>query len=162
MTEPRPSRRVVFHGLSSLGVAAMLAGCGSDEATPSGDARSSSAPTTPATQESQVEESASAGPAESAEAQVLATTDEVPLEGGIVLTGPRIVITQPRRGEFQAFSAVCTHQGQTVGEVADNVIRCTWHGSEYDAASGEVVAGPAPTGLDPIRIKVRQGRITRA
>ena len=28
MTQPRPSRRIVFQGLSALGVAAVLAGCG--------------------------------------------------------------------------------------------------------------------------------------
>ena len=30
--EPRPTRRIVFHGLGALGVAVALAGCGSDNA----------------------------------------------------------------------------------------------------------------------------------
>lgn len=158
MTEPRPSRRIVFHGLSALGVAAVLAGCGDDSAT-SGETASSPSPRS-ADPETPTE------PASSSEAsprpQPLATTDEVPLEGGIVLTDVRVVITQPRKGEFEAFSAVCTHQGQTVGEIEGNVIRCTYHGSEYDAATGEVVGGPAPAGLDRIPITVADGRITRA
>jgi len=164
VTEPRPSRRIVFHGLSALGVAAVLAGCGGDEAEPRGD--DSPSPRTS-------EPSGSGGtPAESDQpdskdsrsptALVLATTDEVPVGGGIVLTDVRVVITQPRRGEFRAFTAVCTHQGQTVGEIDDNVIRCTFHGSEYDAATGEVVGGPAPAALASIPIEVARGDITRA
>ena len=72
------------------------------------------------------------------------------------------MITQPSRGEFRAFSAVCPHQGQTVGRVADNTITCLFHGSQYDAATGDVTTGPATTGLDPVRIRVRDRAILRA
>ncbi len=72
------------------------------------------------------------------------------------------MITQPSRGEFRAFSAVCKHQGQTVGRVADNTITCLFHGSQYDAATGDVTTGPATTGLDPVRIRVRDRAILRA
>jgi Rieske Fe-S protein len=162
MGEPRPSRRIVFHGLSALGVAAVLAGCGGDDAdpaaeetatTPSPSDRESSTPSEPA------DESPSSQKDDGA---ALATTDEVPVGGGIVLADERIVLTQPTKGDFQAFSAVCKHQGQTVGKVEDNVITCLFHGSQYDAATGDVVGGPAPTGLDPIRITVSKGRILRA
>ena len=92
----------------------------------------------------------------------LATTDEVPVGGGIVLMDERIVIVQPTAGKFAAWSAICKHEGETVGSVENNVITCPFHGSQYDSATGDVVAGPAPTGLDPIRITVAGGRITRA
>jgi Rieske Fe-S protein len=74
----------------------------------------------------------------------------------------RIVIAQPTAGEFVAWSAICKHQGETVGSVEDNVIICPYHGSRYDAATGEVVGGPAPSGLDPVQIRVTNGLITQA
>ena len=72
------------------------------------------------------------------------------------------MIVQPTAGEFVAWSAICKHEGETVGSVEDNVITCPYHGSKYDAATGEVVGGPAPSGLDPVQIKVTKGRITQA
>jgi nitrite reductase/ring-hydroxylating ferredoxin subunit len=158
MTEPRPSRRIVFQGLSALGVAAVLAGCGGEEQQPqaSESEPSTSEPTAPG--------SSSPGrkPTKDAPANALATTDEIPVGGGMILTDVRIVITQPQRGEFKAFSAVCTHQGQTVGKVEDNTITCLFHGSQYDAATGKVTAGPATAGLAPLKIAVRRGSIVRA
>jgi Rieske Fe-S protein len=42
------------------------------------------------------------------------------------------------------------------------VITCPYHGSQYSSATGDVIAGPAQTGLDPVRITVADGRITQA
>jgi len=158
MSEQRASRRIVFQGLSALGVAAVLAGCGGEEpAQPrSAPTESDSTSPTPSKSPPSRKPKADKGP------DPLATTDEIPVGGGIVLTDVRIVITQPSRGEFRAFSAVCPHQGQTVGRVADNTITCLFHGSQYDAATGDVTTGPATTGLDPVRIRVRDRAILRA
>jgi nitrite reductase/ring-hydroxylating ferredoxin subunit len=172
MTEPRASRRIVFHGLSALGVAAALAGCGGGEdSTPTATdptPRESSSPTegssprdSPPGSASPSTASPSTAEPSGAGAEVLAATDEIPVGGGIVLAGRRIVITQPSAGRYEAFSAVCKHQGETVGSVQDNVITCPFHGSQYDAASGAVTRGPATSGLDPVRIRVRDGRIVR-
>jgi Rieske Fe-S protein len=165
MTRPVASRRIVFQGLSALGVAAVLAGCGGDdEPTPSAEATDTPSPSeSPSPTEpppSSASPSDQASPKEQKPA--LATTDEIPVGGGIVLTGPRIVIVQPTVGEFLAWSAICKHQGQTVGSVDNNVITCPFHGSQYDSATGSVVGGPAPSGLDPIPIRVAGKRITRA
>jgi nitrite reductase/ring-hydroxylating ferredoxin subunit len=157
MTELRPSRRIVFQGLSALGVAAVLAGCGGEEQHQP-----------QASQPSTADPSAQGSPSprkkstKDAPANALATTDEIPVGGGMILTDLRIVITQPQRGEFKAFSAVCTHQGQTVGRVEDNTITCLFHGSQYDAATGKVTAGPATAGLAPFKIAVKRGSIVRA
>jgi nitrite reductase/ring-hydroxylating ferredoxin subunit len=161
MNEPLPSRRIVFQGLSALGVAAVLAGCGGVErqqpqASQPSEQPPSSGPSSPV--KPSPREKSKKGPPVDA----LATTGEIPVGGGIVLTDARIVITQPARGEFRAFSAVCTHEGQTVGRVEDNTITCLFHGSQYDAATGKVTTGPATAALAPLEIAVRSGSIVRA
>ena len=159
MTEQRASRRIVFQGLSALGVAAVLAGCGGEERAQPRSAESAGEPTSP--RPSKPPPRREPKKAKRPEPDALATTDEVPVGGGIILTDARIVITQPKPGEFRGFSAVCKHQGQTVGRVSDNTITCLFHGSQYDAATGDVVAGPAPAGLDPVKIAVKSGSIVR-
>lgn len=128
------SRRIIFSGLGALGVAAALAGCagsGDDgDATPTVDAGAE-----------------------------LASTSEIPVGGGIVLTAEKIVITQPTEGDFQAFTAVCTHQGLLVTSVEDGTIHCANHGSSYDAASGDATGGPASGPLASVDITVNGGKI---
>jgi Rieske Fe-S protein len=160
MTEQRASRRIVFQGLSALGVAAVLAGCGGEERTQPRAEPSDTDPSGPAPSKTPSERKPKKG--KRADVDSLATTGEIPVGGGIVLTDARIVITQPQRGEFRAFSAVCTHQGQTVGRVEDNTITCLAHGSQYDAATGKVTTGPATAGLAPLKIAVKSGSIVRA
>ena len=147
--EFRPSRRIVFHGLTALGVAAVLAGCGGDDNGSSG--------TDPATDSKTPTGGKSSGGTTTE--TVLAETSEVPVGGGLILTDEKIVITQPADGEFKAFSAVCKHQGFTVTSVEDDQIRCDHHGSVYDFESGDNIGGPAPAPLDPIQVTVKNGKI---
>jgi nitrite reductase/ring-hydroxylating ferredoxin subunit len=159
------SRRVVFHGLSAMGVAAVLAGCGGEAEPTSGSSPTTSSPSPTESSPSEPPPSTASPSRKETRAPqkpALATIDEIPVGGGIVLMDERIVIVQPTAGEFTAWSAICKHEGQIVGSVEDNVITCPFHGSQYDAATGAVVGGPAPSGLDPIRIRVADGRITRA
>lgn len=155
----QPSRRIVFQGLGALGVAAALAGCGD-----SGDGDSTSGDTTggPETSPTDGPTSESPGGNNNTGGKELATTDEIPVGGGMILTDERIVITQPTAGEFKAFTAVCTHQGCTVSAVNDNVISCPCHGSQYDAASGDNIGGPAPAPLAEIEIRVKGNKILEA
>jgi Rieske Fe-S protein len=162
MNNQRPSRRIVFQGLSALGVAAVLAGCGGEERAQPRAAQSSATDSTSPTPSQAPPSRKPKKDKDALPADALATTDEIPVGGGIILTDVRIVITQPERGEFKAFSAVCKHQGQTVGKVDDNTITCLFHGSQYDAATGGVTTGPATTGLDPVRIRVQDRAIVRA
>lgn len=142
MTQVRTGRRILFQGLGAVGVAAALAGCGgSDSESGGGDGAESA--------------SVDAGAA-------LATTDEVPVGGGVVLTDEQIVLTQPSAGEFRAFTAVCTHQQLTVTGVEEGTIRCDNHGSRYDAATGEVTGGPAPSALAEVAITVDGDQILAA
>jgi Rieske Fe-S protein len=69
------------------------------------------------------------------------------------------VVTQPTAGEFKVFSAVCTHMGCTVSQIADGRIDCPCHGSEYSIKNGAVLAGPAPKPLPAMPFKVSGGSI---
>ncbi|MFJ9823795.1 Rieske (2Fe-2S) protein [Streptomyces sp. NPDC101160] len=84
----------------------------------------------------------------------LAKTSDIPVGGGKVLADKGVVITQPKAGEFLAFSARCTHRGCTVGSVADGVIVCPCHQSKFDASDGSVKQGPATKPLEPTPIEV--------
>ena len=92
----------------------------------------------------------------------LALTSDVPVGGGKILADKKIVITQPRAGSFQAFTAVCTHQGCTVSSVSGGTVNCPCHGSKFSIANGSVVTGPAPSALAPVSIKVQGTSIVQA
>lgn len=128
MTDSRTTRRILFQGLGALGVAAALAGCGGGS-------------------DGEPSQALSAG-------DELTATSEVPVGGGVILADQKIVVTQPTAGEFKAFTAVCTHEGNTVTSVEDSTIKCSFHGSSYSAETGEVEGGPAPSALEEIPIKV--------
>jgi nitrite reductase/ring-hydroxylating ferredoxin subunit len=89
----------------------------------------------------------------------LAATSAIPVGSGKIFTGPKVVVTQPTAGEFKAFSAVCTHMGCVVSQVANGTIDCPCHGSQYSITTGAVVAGPAPMPLAAENIKVSGGSI---
>lgn len=126
------SRRIVFQGLGSLAVAVALAGCGSADSG-GGDAD---------------------GSATAASGTTLATTDEVPVGGGIVLADAGIVLTQPTQGEFKAFTAVCTHQGGALDAVGSDGIECPLHGSRFSIQDGSATQGPATAPLAVVAITV--------
>lgn len=89
----------------------------------------------------------------------LGSTTDIPVGGGTVLREHRVVVTQPVQGTFAAFSATCTHQGCTVGEVTDGAIQCLCHGSRFAVADGAVVRGPADAPLPPVAISLDGTRI---
>jgi Rieske Fe-S protein len=92
----------------------------------------------------------------------LALTSDVPVGGGKILADKKIVITQPRAGSFEAFAAVCTHQGCTVSSVSGGTINCPCHGSKFSITNGSVVTGPAASALAPVSIKVQGTSIVQA
>jgi thiosulfate dehydrogenase (quinone) large subunit len=68
-------------------------------------------------------------------------------------TGDPSIVIQPRSGQFVAFDAVCPHAGCTVGyDSTARVIVCPCHGSQFNASTGAVEVGPAPTGLKRLAI----------
>ena len=148
MTEltDQTTRRAVLGGVAAVGAGAVLAACGGDEPTDSagggGEATS---------------DSGSGGDAPAG--GEIGTTADVPVGGGTVFQKQKIVVTQPTEGDFKAFTAVCTHQGCTVGSVNGDTIQCNCHGSQYNAADGKVKKGPAPKALAPKNITVEGDKL---
>jgi Rieske Fe-S protein len=133
----------VLAGVGLAGLAGAVTACGAGG--------SSGAPASQGT--SPASQAASTGPAP------LAPTSDIPVGGGTIFTGPKVVVTQPTAGDFKAFSAVCTHMGCLVSQVSNGTIDCPCHGSQYSITTGAVVAGPAPKPLAPEHIKVNGGSI---
>jgi Rieske Fe-S protein len=90
-----------------------------------------------------------------AAAKPLAQASQIPAGGGVILSGPKVVLTKGSDGTVRGFSAVCTHQACTVNRVSGGVISCPCHGSKYDANTGAVVGGPAPAPLAKVAVVVR-------
>lgn len=144
-------RRVALGSIAGVSAAALV-GCGSEEEpTGAGPTQTDSAATpseTPTTE-------APAAPA------ALASTSDIPVGGGKVIDEQQVVVTQPSKGDFKAFTAVCTHQGCTVSSVSEGTINCACHGSRYAVEDGSVQGGPAPAPLAEVPIKVQGGKIVR-
>jgi len=82
---------------------------------------------------------------------------DVPSGGAASFTDPRTgdpsIVIQATAGKFVAFDAVCPHAGCTVQyDQSAALIVCPCHGSQFNAATGAVEAGPAATGLNPITV----------
>jgi Rieske Fe-S protein len=90
---------------------------------------------------------------------LLGMVTDVPVGGGKIFTDAKVVVTQPSKGEYKAFSAVCTHVGCLCNQVAAGTIDCPCHGSKFKITDGSVVAGPAPAPLPAKTITVSAGKI---
>ncbi|QNE47237.1 Rieske (2Fe-2S) protein [Glaciihabitans sp. INWT7] len=64
-----------------------------------------------------------------------------------------VLLSQITAGTVMCFSAICPHQGCTVGAAAKE-FDCPCHGSQFNAETGAVLNGPAQTGLTAIPVKV--------
>ncbi len=131
-----PSRRQVLLAGGAVAAGAVVAACGAGKGGDSGGS-----------------------PAVSAAGTTVKTAD-VPVNGGTILEGPRVVVTQPEAGTYKAFSAVCTHEGCTVSTVTNNTIVCPCHGAQFSASDGAVLGGPAPAPLSAVPLTVTGDTIT--
>lgn len=87
-------------------------------------------------------------------------TSEVPVGGAKFLPDANTVVTQPRSGTFKAFDTTCPHQGCAVSALQGDQLVCPCHQSHFALATGDVVSGPAPTGLTPKKITVSGSSLT--
>jgi Rieske Fe-S protein len=132
--EPQSTRRGMLVGVGLVGIAGTLSACGGSKADSSGDASKSSG-------------------------GALGKTSDIPVGGGKIFNSEKVVVTQPKQGEFKCFSAVCTHRGCTVGSVSDGKINCPCHGSAFNVADGSVAKGPAEKPLAAKTVTVKNGEL---
>lgn len=69
----------------------------------------------------------------------LGPANKVPVGGGAIYKSDRIVVTQPKAGEYKAFDALCTHANCLVDQVKAGVIHCPCHSAKFSAADGSVI-----------------------
>jgi Rieske Fe-S protein len=105
------------------------------------------------------DDSGSEGGSGGAAGGALANTSDIPVGGGKVFKDDKVVVTQPKSGEFRAFSAVCTHRGCTVGSVSGGTINCPCHGSKFSITDAAVKAGPATKALSEKSVKIEGSKI---
>ncbi|KES05951.1 Rieske (2Fe-2S) protein [Streptomyces toyocaensis] len=151
-----PARRTVVAAAGAAGLAVALTACGGtdDASSSSVDSGSTAGPPD--------DGAGGAGSEGGGAAEPLASTGDIPEGGGKVFADREVVVTQPAAGEFKAFSATCTHQGCAVGSVADGVINCPCHNSNFSIADGSVKSGPATKPLPAVEITVSGDSITLA
>jgi nitrite reductase/ring-hydroxylating ferredoxin subunit len=92
----------------------------------------------------------------------ITATKDVPVGGGTILPDQELVVTQPTKGEFHCFTAVCTHMGCIVSSVQLGGIRCECHGSAYSIEDGTPVNPPATEALQEFPVTVNGGQVTIA
>jgi Rieske Fe-S protein len=163
--EPRKeslaTRRGMLAGVGLVGLAGAITACSSggssmsaavaDPATSSGMGASTA---TSAAASAPASASSASSAAGGSAAGALTATSAIPVGGGKIFAAQTTVVTQPSAGEFKVFSAVCTHMGCIVNQIADGRIDCPCHGSEYSITDGAVLAGPAPKPLPAKPFKV--------
>jgi menaquinol-cytochrome c reductase iron-sulfur subunit len=77
--------------------------------------------------------------------------DEVPLGAAWV--------RRTEDGEVQAFSSVCPHLGCAIEfSEGEGVYKCPCHRSAF-GVDGERITGPSKRGLDPLPVRVEDGRV---
>lgn len=162
------TRRCVLLGAGVLGAAGMLTAC-STAAVPygandQGQAPGPAAPASTATAMAGNADGTAAAAGGSAMAggqsgTVLGMASEIPVGGGKIYTSAKVVVTQPVKGQYKAFSAVCTHVGCLCNQVANGTIDCPCHGSKFKITDGSVVAGPAPSPLPAAPVTVTNGKV---
>jgi Rieske Fe-S protein len=133
-SEPESTRRGMLVGVGLVGVAGTLSACGGSKDDSSGDASKSNG-------------------------GGLGKTSDIPVGGGKIFKAEKVVVTQPKEGDFKAFSAVCTHRGCPVGSVSAGKIHCPCHGSAFNVTDGSVANGPADKPLPARTVSVKNGEL---
>jgi nitrite reductase/ring-hydroxylating ferredoxin subunit len=76
------------------------------------------------------------------------------------IVGKRIVLGRTETG-YTAFTDRCTHRGGSLadGAMICGTVQCPWHGSQFDAHSGAVKAGPAKKEIEVYTVREQDGQI---
>ena len=75
-------------------------------------------------------------------------------------TGTPAWLIRAGSSRYDAFSAVCTHAGCTVGyDASSKRFVCPCHGGTYSARDGHVLGGPPPAPLARIKVALSGGKV---
>lgn len=154
------SRRTLLRGATVGGIALpLLAACGGGNSTSSSGSSGSSgsSDSSSASDSSSSSDPSSSGAPSSG---ITVSASDVPVGGGTVLAKDKVVVVQPTKGNFKAYTAICTHQGCTVGKVEGGQIVCPCHGSHFSIKDGSPVSGPAPAPLAAKKVTVKGSQIS--
>jgi len=155
-----PGRRTVVAAVGAAGLAVALSACGSSDDSSSSDTSNTQAGANASGGGGTgTSGSASTG---SGGGTALAKTSDIPEGGGKIFKDKSVVVTQPASGTYKAFSTRCPHAGCAVSSIANGVIVCPCHGSEFSVTDGSVKKGPATTGLTAADVTVSGDSITLA
>ncbi len=151
------------------GVGRLVSG-GSSDTTASGATASPSGPSSPSASASSAGDAGSTpapmggGASGAANGTAVGKTSDLKVGGSLPFTDPSNgapgYVVQPKAGTYLAFSAVCTHEGCTVGfDQSANQFACPCHGARFDASNGDVVRGPARQPLQKYTVSESGGTL---
>lgn len=89
----------------------------------------------------------------------LGKASDIKVGGGKAFPDQQLVVTQPKKGKFKAFSNVCTHKGCPLTQISGGTINCNCHGSKFKIADGSVAHGPATKPLPAKPVSVKSGNL---
>lgn len=147
------------------GGAAALAACSPAQPTSTPSAPTSSAPSSASPSSAAPSSAApsSAKPSASASSKApppppsgpsVAAAD-VPVGSGVIMNEPNnYVVTQPTKGNYKAFTAICTHQQCRVSQLRNERIICECHNSQFSIKDGSVLQAPADEPLKEFGVTV--------
>lgn len=74
--------------------------------------------------------------------------------------GKRLVLARTEGG-YTAFADRCTHRGASLadGVMICGTVQCPWHGSQFDARTGAVKAGPAQQDIEVYKVREQDGQV---
>jgi len=149
------SRRTVMSGIVGVGVGVpLLAACGSEDSESSGGGGGDGG------SESGSSDGGNNDSGGASTSGAIGKTSEVPVGGAKIFKAEKVVVSQPSKGEFKAFSTVCTHQGCPITKIDGEEIECNCHGSRFAVADGSVANGPATKPLKELKVTAKGEDLT--
>ncbi|MGP3966416.1 Rieske (2Fe-2S) protein [Streptomyces sp. 6N223] len=159
------SRRAVLTTAAGAAGAFTLTACGSDDESSGSNDTSGSASDGDSPDSSSDGQGGDEGQGGSGSGgEPLASVDEVPVgeaAGPFATPDGEAMLFRPDESSVVCFSAACTHKGCTV-EADGTELSCPCHGSVFDAATGEVLNGPADEPLPAVTVRIEGDQIVTA
>ncbi len=161
--DPAVTRRTLLVAGAATAGAAALAACsgGSDGSDPQGSAPSSAEGGSAQSPAASPSGSSAGSSAASGGAGAIATLADLTVGEPQTVElpdGKKGLLTRTSQTSVACFSTVCTHEGCTV-KPDGKELACPCHGSTFEATTGKVLGGPAPTPLPAIAVRVVDGQV---